>query len=277
MTNLNALMLGLIQGLTEFIPISSSGHLVIFQHLFGLDDCKQYIVFDIVLHIGTLVSVLFFYWKDVLGLIKSFFGFLTDLVKGKKVNFKDDGLRVLVSVIIGTIPLVVAVLIKSKVENLFSSLLFVGCALLVTGGILFLTDKINKMEYTIENMPYKNAFIVGLFQLFAILPGISRSGSTIFGGVATGLKRESAVKFSLLLSILAILGAAAASIPELFSETAPSATLFQYISGAVVAAVSGIFAIKFLVKMLSKGKFKFFAIYSWVVGVVIILISIGVR
>lgn len=277
MTNFNALVLGLIQGLTEFIPISSSGHLVIFQNLLGLENCEQYIVFDIVLHLGTLVSVLFFYWKDVLGLVKSFFGFFADLIKGKKVDFKKDGLRILLAVIIGTIPLIAAAVIKSKVESLFSSVLFVGCALLVTGGILFFTDKINKMQYSLENMPYKNAFIVGLFQLFAILPGISRSGSTIFGSVVTGLKKEAAVKFSLLLSIFAILGAAAASVPELFSGVLPSATPIQYILGAAVSAISGIAAIKFLVSMLSKGKFKFFAIYSWIVGIVIILISIGAR
>jgi undecaprenyl-diphosphatase len=276
MTNIKAVIFGIIQGLTEFIPISSSGHLVIFQNLLGLEDTSQYIMFDILLHIGTLVSVLFFYWKDVLGLIKSFFSIINDTIKGK-ANLKQKEHRLLIAVIIGTLPLFVAVLIKSKIESLFSSIFCVGFSLLVTGVILFLTDKIGNNNKTNDDIPYKSAFIVGLFQLFAILPGISRSGSTIFGGVLSGFKKEFAVKFSLLLSIFAILGATAASVPDVITGGGISATPFQCVLGMLTSAVSGIMAIKFLVRVLNKGKFKYFAFYCWAVGILTLFISYGVR
>lgn len=273
MTILDAIILGLVQGITEFIPISSSGHLVIFQNLLGLPDSHQYITFDILLHVGTLVSVLFFYWADVIELIKSFFGIVGDILKGK-VDVKANKRNVLILLIVGTLPMFTVFLYKDKIETIFSSPIFVGCALLVTGGILFMTDRIKEGKYTADNTPYKNALVVGIFQLFAVFPGISRSGSTIFAGVLTGIKKEFAVKFSLLLSIIAILGAAASSIPEIISGEGLAATPFQCGVGMIVAAVSGIIAIKFLVKMLNRGKFKYFAIYCWAVGALTIILSL---
>ena len=269
MTNLNAVLLGLIQGLTEFLPVSSSGHLVIFQNLLRLPDSEQYITYDILLHLGTLISVLFFYWKDVLVLIVSFF----DLLRGK-ADFKSARHRFLMLLIIGTLPLVAVFLVKNKVETLFGNPLLVGCALLITGCLLFMTDRLKKGEFAAENMPYKNALIIGLFQLFAVLPGISRSGSTIFGGVLTGLKKEFAVKFSLLLSIFAILGASAASVPDILSGEGMPVPAFQCVLGLVVSAVSGIAAIKFLVSMLGRNKFKYFAFYCWIVGIITIIVSV---
>ena len=142
--------------------------------------------------------------------------------------------------------------------------------------VLFVTDLINKSRLTLEDLPYKNAFIIGIFQLFAILPGISRSGLTIFGGILTGLKKESAVKYSLLLSIFAILGAAAASAPDIFTSSVFVATPLQCLLGMAASAISGVIAIRFLLKMLGGGKFKFFAFYCWAVGISTILISFGV-
>ncbi|MDD3767049.1 MAG: undecaprenyl-diphosphate phosphatase [Eubacteriales bacterium] len=274
MTNLNAIILGLIQGLAEFLPISSSGHLVIFQKLLGLPNSEEYIVFDILLHVGTLVSVFFFYWKDVLGLIRSFFGIIGNLFKGR-VDFKSGKRNLLVLLFVATLPLVVVFLFKDKIDRVFSSSTFVGAALLVTGVILWLTDKIRQGGLTDESASYKNALMVGIFQLFAILPGISRSGSTIFGGMLSGMKKEFAVKFSLLLSIIAVLGAAVSSVPDMVSGAGVSATATQCILGMAVSAISGIFAIKFLVKMLSKGNFKVFAFYCWAVGIITIIMSLG--
>ncbi len=273
MTNISAVILGLVQGLAEFLPISSSGHLVIFQSLLGLQNGEEYLVFDILLHMGTLVSVFFFYWKDVVGLFKAFFAVLGDLFRGR-FDFKSGSRRLLALLVVATLPLFVVILFKSKIETVFSSPLWVGCALLVTGVIMFLTDKVVSGQYDENNTPFKKALIVGIFQLFAILPGISRSGSTIFGGVLSGLKKEFAVKLSLLMSIVAVLGAMVTSVPDMLSGDGLSATPLQYVLGMVVAAASGIIAIKFLVKMLSRGKFKYFAYYCWAAGVITIIMSV---
>lgn len=272
MTNINAIILGLVQGLAEFLPISSSGHLVIFQNLLGLPNAEEFLVFDILLHVGTLVSVLFFYWKDVVGLITSFFSMIADLFKGK-ADFKSGKRHLLMLLVVATLPLFVVILFKSKIEAVFSSPVFVGFALLVTGGILFLTDRVISGRYSEENTPFKSALIVGIFQLFAILPGISRSGSTIFGGVLSGIKKEFAVKLSLLLSVIAVVGAAFTSIPDIMHGEGLSVTPLQCVFGMVVSAISGIIAIKFLVKMLSKGNFKYFAYYCWAVGVLTIIFT----
>ncbi|OQB13911.1 MAG: Undecaprenyl-diphosphatase [Firmicutes bacterium ADurb.Bin193] len=273
MTTLNAFVLGLVQGLAEFLPVSSSGHLVIFQNILELPDSKQYLVFDILLHVGTLISVLFFYWRDIVGLIKAFFEMVSDIAKGM-VDIKKQYHRFLVLIVIATLPLCVVLVFKDKIESAFSSPLFVGSMLLITGVLLLLTDRVKHGSFTEENIPFRSAFIIGLFQLFAIFPGISRSGSTIFGSIIAKGQRRFAVKFSLLLSVVAVLGAAVTSVPDIISGEGLSVPPLQCIIGMVTAGVSGILAIKFLVKMLNRGKFKYFALYCWAVGVITIILSI---
>ena len=272
MTMLNSIILGLVQGIAEFLPISSSGHLVLFQKLLNLPNSEDFIIFDILLHVGTLVSVLFFYWKDVVELIASFCGIIADMFKGK-FDFKSQKRNLLVLLVIATLPLFVALVFKSKIELIFSSSLLVGSALLITGCILWFVDGLERGSLNEQSAGWKNALVVGLLQLFAIIPGISRSGLTIFGGVMSGLKKEFAVKFSMLLSIIAVTGAAAASIPDLMSGAGLPVSAAQCVVGMIVSAVSGIFAIKFLVRMLSKNSFKVFSYYCWAVGVITILTS----
>ena len=274
MAVLKAAILGLVQGIAEFLPISSSGHLVLFQNLLGMNSGEENILFDILLHFGTLISVAIFYWQDIWEMIKAFFGLIADLFKGKFNINKTSATRFIGLLFVATLPLIVAVVFNDKIEEVFSSTLFVGCALLVTGAILFIVDRLPKGTTDESNTKYKNAFIVGLFQLFAIFPGISRSGSTIFGGTLVGMSKKFAVKFSLLMSMIAILGAVATSIPDITGGALASVSLGSCIVGMVVAAVSGVFAIKFLVNMLNKGKFRYFSYYCWAVGIIAIIASI---
>jgi len=213
MSTLNAIILGLVQGLAEFLPISSSGHLVLAQNLFGLSGGEEYVVFDILLHVGTLVSVFVFYWRDVVELIKTFFGIIGDLFKGR-LDIKTGKRNFLAMLVVATLPLGLALIFKSKVEAAFSRPWFVGVALLFTGVILYITDKIRIGELNEDTGKYRSALSVGIFQLIAVFPGVSRSGLTIFGGLIAGFKKETAVKLSLLLSVIAVLGAAAASVPD---------------------------------------------------------------
>ena len=274
MSILKAAILGLIQGIAEFLPISSSGHLVLFQNLLGMTSAEENILFDILLHFGTLISVAVFYWQDIWEMIKAFFGLIGDLFKGKFDINKKPASRFIGLLFVATLPLFVAVIFNDKVEEVFSSTLFVGCALLVTGVILFIVDRIPKGTTDESNTKYKNAFVVGLFQLFAIFPGISRSGSTIFGGTLVGMSKKFAVKFSLLMSLIAILGAVATSVPDISGGALSSVSLSACIVGMAVAAISGFFAIKFLVNMLNKGKFRYFSYYCWTVGIIAIIFSI---
>jgi len=274
LTLLHAVILGFIQGVAEFLPISSSGHLVIFQNLLGLTNGEEYVLFDILLHIGTLVSVIFFYWKDIISLISAFFGMVRDMLKGEFNLDKNAARRFVILIVVATVPLVLALLFKSKIEQIFSSVAFVGGSLILTGIILLLTDKLQNGSTDQGNTHYKNAFIVGCFQLMAILPGVSRSGSTIFGGMLVGMKKEFAVKFSLILSIVAIIGAAASSVPDIIGGNVLAVDPLTCIIAMAVSAVSGIFAIKFLVKMLNKGKFKYFAYYCFTVSAIVLIKSL---
>ena len=264
MSILNAIFLGIVQGITEFLPVSSSGHLVLMREVLGINLAEQAVIFDIILHIGTLISVVVFYWKDVLELFRGIFGIIGDIFKGRFSYEKDPAKRFVLMLIIATIPLFVAVLFESKLEKAFTSPMFVGCALLVTGVIIFFTDKIKNGTTDQSNTKYKSALVVGLIQLFAVLPGISRSGSTIFAGAAVGMKKSFAIKFSLLLSIIAIVGAAVIKIPAI--DTA-GVSLTACITGIIVSAGTGILSIKFLVALLTKSKFKYIAYYCWAVGI----------
>lgn len=274
MTLLNAIILGLVQGIAEFLPISSSGHLVIFQSLLGLPDTHNYVTFDVLLHFGTLISVAIFYYKDIWELIKAFFGLIADLFRGKFNINKNEHTRLLAMLVIATVPLVLALIFNDQVSALFTSTLFVGIALLVTGTFLFFIDRMPEGRPLKAGKCYKQSFLVGLCQLFAVVPGISRSGSTIFGGRLVGFKKEFAVKFSLLLSMIAVLGATVVSIPDMFNPASMPVSPLIALVGVAVSAVSGVFAIKFLVKMLNKGKFKIFSYYCWAVGLVTIIMSI---
>ncbi|MDR1101539.1 MAG: undecaprenyl-diphosphate phosphatase [Clostridiales bacterium] len=275
MTYFQALILGIVQGASEFLPISSSGHLVIFQKLLGVDLGESYLAFEILLHIGTLISVLIMFRKDICGMFIAFFKIIGELLTKGRVDMKKSEYRkLIVMLIIATAPLIIGALLENYIENLFTSVLFVGFALLITGGILIATDRFKNSAKTLQTAKYSDAVAVGFAQLIAVLPGISRSGSTIFGGAIMGFSREFAVRFSFLLSMMAILGAAAISIKD-FTGGAIAANWGPAVLGAVTAAIVGILAIKWLIRLISKGKsYSILSVYCFIVGLITIITSL---
>jgi undecaprenyl-diphosphatase len=258
---LNSLFSGIIQGLTEFLPVSSSGHLVIFNRLFG--EGESNLSLTVFLHFATLLSVVIVYYKDIWLLIREFFLSLWDLLRGKP-DFKTPERRFLLMVIIGTLPAVAVGLgvkllnLEAVLENIFT----VAVMLLVTAAFMFLVDKLSRKGKLDEaNAPLPTALLVGCLQAVAVLPGLSRSGSTIFGGVLGGLKKEFAIKFAFILSIPAILGA---GVLELF-DAAQSGGLgiapLNLLVGFVSAAVFGVLSIKFINLLIKNNKFWVFGVY----------------
>ncbi len=264
---------GIIQGLAEFLPISSSGHLSLFQNFFGMDDIPM--TFDIMLHIGTLIAVFIVYYKDIFPLVPAFFTMLDKVFRGK-FKFKEatQNERMVIMVLIATIPLAIAALLGDFVDGLGKISWAIGIILIVNGCVLFISDKLARGSVDGENAKPKNALIVGLCQLCAILPGLSRSGSTITGGLTQGFKREYAVKFSFIMSIPAILGAAVSELPDLLDGAAiPAEYVMPYIVGTVTALVCGIAAMKLLIYISKKSNFRFFSYYCWIVGVLAVVLG----
>ncbi len=271
MTYLRYMLLGLVQGLTEFLPVSSSGHLAIFKNIFGGDAVNIPISFDIMLHLGTLVAVFCVYYKDIFELIKEFFCMIWDLLRGKP-DFSSPYRRFVIMVIIGTIPAGVAgILFKDAIENL--PLWVVGICLFVTAALLYISDKIAKGSKTMENASYKSSFAVGLFQAVALLPGISRSGSTITGSLFMGYKRSFAVKFSFILSIPAILGAALIDSLDVIEAGTLGIPVIPALLGTLVSAISGFLAIRFLLRLVKSDKFHYFSYYCIVAGIFTLILN----
>ena len=242
-----AIFYGIIQGVAEFLPISSSAHLAIAQNLFGMDNLEAtHFTFDILLHLGTLIAVFIVYYKDIFELVPAIFSMFGKVFKGKfKLSEYTESERFVIFVIIATLPLVAAVFVKDYIEILGSYTKIIGGILLLNGLVLFISDKLERGTVNLENAKPKNALFVGLCQMCAIIPGLSRSGSTITGGLLMGFKREFAVKFSFILSIPAIIGANLLSIADIFENPIPSTDIVPYIAGTITAAVVGILAIIF--------------------------------
>lgn len=273
MSLLFAAILGLVQGVAEFLPISSSGHLAILQNFFNIKEAD--LLFDVLLHFATLIAIVIVYWKDIVEMIKQVIGFFKDINHPKpESGAPNPARRLVLMLIIATLPLVIVLPFQNAIEGLGDSTLFVGIALLVTGGILFLSDRMKIGGKTEKNMTIGNALVIGLCQAVAVVPGISRSGTTITAGMATGLSRSFAVKFSFLLSLPAVLGATVLSLIKALKEGINTTMIPAYLLGMVVAFVSGFFAIK-LVKMLAqKGKFGKFSYYCFAIGILTIILTI---
>jgi len=276
MTVLLALFLGLVQGIAEFLPISSSGHLAILQNLFRMDyNEDHHLLFDVLLHLGTLVSIVAVYRVEIREMLTDGIEYLrlkSDSNADEPVALKPPG-RALLFIIIGTLPLIVFFWIP--VSRLFINTFFIGFALIITGCILFVSSKyIKEGNKTDKTMTIADALFIGLAQAVAVLPGLSRSGTTISVGLARGLTRTFAVRFSLLLSIPAVLGATVLSVYRAFSGGADFGLLPMYLAGFVVAAGVGYFAIQFLKRIMTAGKFGNFAYYCWGVGLITIIWSL---
>lgn len=241
-----AALLGILQGLTEFLPVSSSGHLVIAQNLIP-DFTQPGVLFYVVLHAGTLLAIIIYFRDTIL---------------------KITG-RYLLLLAIGTVPAAIfGLLFQSAIERLFLSTLFVGFALLVTGALNYLTDIAAKKT---DKLTVKLSWLVGFAQAFAIIPGVSRSGTTIFTATRLGLEREKAAEFSFLLSVPAVLGA---TILEALTYAKTSdINLSFYFVGFLAALMSGYLAIGVVLKILKEKRFRLFAIYCLVVGSLVILLS----
>ena len=275
MSLFSAFLLGLIQGVSEFLPISSSGHLAIAQNLFhispkGADDA----FFSILLHLGTLVAVFAAYWSDIKEMVVEFFLGIRDIAKGQTPTPVPPARRLILMIVVGTLPLFAVLPLQDWLESLSANTYFVGGALLFTGLLLFFCDRLRKGKKTAKNATMLSALIVGIGQAIATAPGISRSGTTISVGCMQGYERKFAVRFAFLLSIPAVLGANILSIADVIQEGGIDASLLpSYAVGVITAAVSGYCSI-FLVRLVAdKGKFGCFAYYCWVAGLVTIVLT----
>ena len=275
MTYFKAIILGLVQGLAEFLPISSSGHLALLQGLFGIEG-ESVLLFAVLLHVGTLVSVFICYWKDISELVVELFITIKDIFTGKGLRLNERPVRKLgVMIIVATIPTaVIGVLFNDLFESFYSSFVAIGTGFIVTGVLMFLAERMGSANRGIEQMNFRNALFIGILQGVAICPGVSRSGSTLIGGLTTGLRREFAVKFAFLISIPSILGSVVLEVPDAVKAGLDTAIIGPVAAGVLVAAVSGIIAIKGMIKIVSGKKLSYFSYYVWILGVITIALGV---
>lgn len=272
------IIIGIVQGLTEFLPISSSAHIRICKEIFSLSD--EGVAFDVLLHFGTLVAVCIFYRKDVWGLIKEAFLFLRDILsfgKTKVFDFNRPQRLMLVMITITTIPTaIVGFLLEDAVENIFSSLVFVGIALVLTSLMLVVTDKIqqHEPEKNESEICAKDAFLIGICQSCAVVPGLSRSGATVFGGRVCGFDLRFAVKYSFLCSLPAIIGAIVLKAGDISTAAMTPVDAIGYVAAFAVSAAVGYLSLGLLDMLAKKKNFKLFAYYCAIVGVICIAYSI---
>jgi len=260
-----AVIMGLVQGLTEFLPISSSGHLVIARQLLG-GVKEPGILFEIMLHLGTLLAVLVYFRVQIASILYSLLP-SSDMEGAKRKSRRGLAL----AVIVGTLPtVVIALLFKDVFEELFDSVRTVSFMLLITGVVLYLSDKVKKSGR--ETVSIRDALLIGTVQGMAIIPGISRSGSTIATGLFGGLKAETAATYSFLLSIPAILGAVVLHAGDLTGFD--NGNILPYTAGVLAAAISGFFSIKVLMKIVAGRNLRFFAFYCWTVGIGSLIIGL---
>ncbi len=264
---IEAIILGLVQGLSEFLPISSSGHLALLENLFEIKE-DSVIFFAVLLHIGTLVSIFIVYREDIYALIKELFLLFKDIFTGKGLRIEERPIRKLgIMIIVSSIPTaIMGLLFSDYIDRIFGSLTVISICWIITGFILLFSEKLNNNKKEIEGMKYRNAIFVGICQGLAIMPGISRSGSTIVGSLVTGLKREFAVEFAFLISIPAILGSAILEFPKAIKAGIEPSTIGPMIVGFLVAAISGYFAITTMIRIVSKHRMRYFSYYVWILG-----------
>ncbi len=249
---LEAFVLGIIQGLTEFLPVSSTGHLYLGRHFFGLDEAGLFL--DTMLHIGTLIALLIFYKDEIIAIIKKPFSKLT------------------YHLIVGTIPAVIAgLLFKDFFEEISKTGVTVGWEFLVTGFFLWFAEKFKKGSKKIDQIGYKDALFMGVFQAGAIFPAVSRSGLTIVAALMRRLDRETAAYFSFLLSIPAIFGAILLQSVDLLKGTVEQVSLISIIVAVIASGISGYMAIKWMIGFLKRRSLKVFSVYVCCLGVIILL------
>lgn len=267
MTAWKALVLGLIQGLTEFLPISSSGHLVLGKYLLNLTESG--IEFEVIVHFGTLLAVLTVFFHDIITLIKTFFSIFTKQFRNKGIKYqyyRNSDFRLLVYIILATIPAgIVGLLFEEKIEAFFVNPRMTCFMLIITAIILFLTFFVKNPK---RKLNLSNTFAMGIAQAVAIMPGISRSGSTISTGLYFKLNGDDAARFSFLLALPAILGATILEASDLISSSISSDYFLSLAVGLIASYVSGYCAIELLLKVIKKGKLYWFSPYCLILGII---------
>jgi undecaprenyl-diphosphatase len=256
LNSFQAVFLGLIQGLTEFIPVSSSGHLVIAQHFFEIQE--EQILFNVILHIGTLIPIFIIFWQDI-----------KDMLLLKKEKRKETFYILLAIIPTG----IIGVLFEDFFERLFSNAYLTALMLIVTGLILYVTEKIDGGEKEVEELKFWQPLLVGLAQGGAIIPGISRSGTTIAASLFQGLNREAAARFSFLMSIPVIGGAGFLQFLNVVESGSFKLELKIVLLGFFSAVISGYLAIKILLKVLAEKKLDYFSYYCWLAAAAVIIIN----
>jgi undecaprenyl-diphosphatase len=268
---LESVILGLAQGLSEFLPISSSGHLALLEHFFGIEE-DRVLSFAALLHLGTLFSIFFVYYKEIWALLCELGAVLRDLLTGRgpRVNANETR-RLGFMILTATVPTaIVGLLLRDVFSELYTSLVAIGVGLLITGSMMFVSERMARGAGDVADLRFRHAFFVGVMQSIALCPGISRSGATITGGLFSGMKRELAVRFAFLISIPSVLGAILLEAPEAFGVGLETAMLPSLGAGLVVSALSGFFAIKTMIRVVSIGKLRYFSFYTWALGALVV-------
>lgn len=263
MTIIHAFLLGIIQGLTEFIPVSSTAHLLIAQTLLGIPADNAMFAFLVLVQLGTTLALIVYFWKDLISLIQAFFA----------RPFSTPGNRLAWYIIIATIPALIAgVLLKNAVQSLFRTpLLEAGIRLLAAALLLFIAERLGRRTRNLDSMNWLDALIVGIFQIFAIFPGVSRSGTTISAGMLREFDRPSAARFAFLLSVPVSLAAGAYELLDVLRLPHFGTLLPVVATGFVLAAIVGWFAIRWLLNYLNRHSLYVFAAYCAVVGVIVLI------
>lgn len=266
MDMIQASVLGIIQGLTEFLPVSSSGHLVLLQNLFGIEEPA--LLFDVSLHVGTLVAVCAVFYKEIKNIVLSILQLPAQYRKAgswSKLYARNHEIRLAVLILAGSIPTaMLGLMFKEMIDTLFGSVRIVGIMLLVTGLLLLLTRWARQKERSLTQMTIKDALILGLVQGLAIIPGISRSGATISVALYLGIDRGLAARFSFLLSIPAIVGALLLSLDSTLGHNSIPGGII--LLGSTTAAFVGYIALKILLRVVKSGQLSWFAPYCWLLG-----------
>lgn len=268
-----AIVLGVVQGVAEFLPISSSGHLSLLQHFFDMEEPDA--LYNILLHFATLIAVCVVYWRDIADMVLEFFRAIAALASGERTQGNPpEARRMILLLILGTLPLFLVLPFDDFVEGLGANPVFVSVMLIVTGFILFLSDRYGGGRKNGRTATVKDVLLVGLAQGAATIPGLSRSGTTISAGMALGFDRNFAVRYSFLMSLPAVFGATLLKVVKVAKDGAFDTELLpMYLTGMVIAGVVGFFAISLVKLLASKGKFGSFAYYCWVVGIAALIFS----
>ena len=274
-----AVLLGLVQGITEFLPVSSSAHLCLLQRLFPAAAGQGSLTFDVLLHLATLAAVCAAYWPDVRRMLREFWRPVTLLYRPREKRLPPDreARRLLLLLLAGSLPLIPAALAEAWVDRLGADVTFIGAALMCTGCLLYLGDRLPRGRKGVREASLWDALLVGCMQALAVLPGLSRSGSTVTAGMSRGFDRQLALKYSFLLSLPAILGANLLKLREVFPMGTDLGSMAACLAGMLAAGISGYLSIRILRSLSRQGRFGSFRFYCWGLGLACLLWGIFLK